>query len=94
MVQITEVRALPGHRLFVRFADDVRGEVDLSHLVGQGVFEAWRDEAFFAQVHLGEHGQIAWSDQIDLCPDAIYMQITGRSVSQVLSKANGAASHA
>ena len=55
------------------------GEVDLRHLVGKGVFALWEDCAAFEQVYIGDVGQIAWSDTIDICPDAVYMQITGET---------------
>ncbi len=36
---MVEVKALPGYRVWVRFADGVAGEVEFSHLVGKGMFE-------------------------------------------------------
>jgi len=36
------------------------------------------DEAFFRTVHIGRYGQIAWSEDIEICPDAAYQEITGR----------------
>jgi hypothetical protein len=59
-------------------ADGVSGVVDLSDSVGRGVFAPLRDEAFFKIVHLGDHGQIAWSNEIEICPDAAYLEITGK----------------
>ena len=41
------------------------------------MFAAWLDHSFFVGVHIGPCGSIAWSDRIDLCDDALYMQITG-----------------
>lgn len=31
-------------------------------------------------VHLSSMGAVAWSDEIELCPDALYMQLTGTTV--------------
>lgn len=76
MYMPVDVTPLPGHRLRLRYADGVEGEVDLSHLAGKGVFAAWDDPAFFANVSIGSSGEIRWSDEIDLCPDALYLQIT------------------
>jgi hypothetical protein len=50
--------------------------VELSDLAGQGVFKAWEDEKFFAQVHVGPGRQIRWNDKIELCPGAIYLKLT------------------
>ena len=55
------------------------GEVDLSDLKGRGVFTAWEDERFFRAVHLAAHGAVEWGNDIDLCPDALYVQLTGQS---------------
>ena len=68
-----------GYRIWLRYADGVEGEVNLSHLVGKGVFAAWRHPDFFAGVHIAAGDGIAWSEELDLCPDALYLQITGKS---------------
>jgi len=69
------VKALPGYKLWVKYSDGVEGQVDLSYLVGKGVFSLWNDENLFKKVYIGSGGEIAWSDEIDLCPDSIYMKI-------------------
>jgi hypothetical protein len=79
----TLARAAPGYRLFLRYDDGTEGEVDLSSLVGRGVFKAWQDVAFFQSVKLGPYGEIMWGDQIDLCPDAMYLRLTRRTPEQV-----------
>ena len=71
------MRALEPYRIWLRYDDGVEGEVDLSDVAGDGVFAAWDDPAFFAGVHLGPASSIAWSERIDLCSDALYMEITG-----------------
>jgi len=38
MFKATTVKPLPGYRLFIHYTDGTEGEVDLSHLVGKGVF--------------------------------------------------------
>ena len=53
MVRPISVSALPNLRIKVVFSDGTQGSVDLSELAGQGVFKAWEDEKFFAQVHVG-----------------------------------------
>ena len=79
MFKPVEVKAPPDYKLWVKHADGVEGEVDLSHLAGRGVFVLWNDYAAFKKVYLGEHGEIAWSDEIDICPDKVYMDITGKT---------------
>ena len=79
MVRPTAVSVLPGHRIWLRYADGTEGEVDLSDLVGRGVFAAWNDKEFFASVRLDESGALAWGEEIELCPDALYLILTGKA---------------
>ena len=65
------------YRIWLRYDDGVEGEVDLSDVAGAGVFAAWEDHSFFASVHLGPAGSIAWSERIDMCGDSLYLEITG-----------------
>jgi hypothetical protein len=74
-----EVKALSDYRIWVRFADGVEGEVDLSRLAGRGVFSSWQDYKVFQQVRIGPGGEIAWSEEMELCPDSLYLQITGKA---------------
>jgi hypothetical protein len=83
MVRPTEVKALEGYRLWLRYSDGVEGEVDLSHLVGRGIFKAWEDKAFFEEVRIDEAGAVSWGEVIDLCPDALYLKLTGKRPEEV-----------
>jgi hypothetical protein len=75
-----EVKALPGYRIWLRYDDGAQGEIDLSDIAERGVFQAWTDSAVFDAVKLGPHGAIEWSPDLDLCPDAMYMRLTGKTV--------------
>jgi len=79
-VQVTPLR---DYKLRLRYDDGVEGEVDLSHLVSNGVFGVWKDLAAFTDVSIGANGEIRWSDEIELCPDALYLQITGKTPEEV-----------
>jgi hypothetical protein len=82
MIRPLKITALPGHKIRVDYADGVSGFVDLSDSVGRGVFAPLQDETFIKKVHVGDHGQIAWTDEIEICPDAAYLEITGRRSSE------------
>jgi hypothetical protein len=73
---MVHVRALPGYRLEVRFADGVEGIVDLSQDLWGPVFEPLKDPVRFAEVGLDEHGAPCWPNGADLAPDAIYQDLT------------------
>lgn len=79
MFKPLEVEALSNYKLWVKYSDGVEGEVDLSHLVEKGVFLLWNDYGAFQKVYIGDNGEIAWSDKVDICPDSIYMKITGKT---------------
>lgn len=79
MFKPIQVKPLPEYRLWIEYADGVAGEVDLSHLAGKGVFALWDDDDTFKQVYIDESDAIAWSEEIALCPDALYMRITGKT---------------
>jgi hypothetical protein len=83
MFKPVEVKALPNYKLWLKYTDGVEGEVDLSHLVGKGVFALWNDYTAFEKVYIGPSGEIAWSEEIDICPDSVYMKITGKTPQQL-----------
>ena len=80
----TAVEAREGYRIWLSFSDGAEGEVDLSHLAGNGVFLVWNDRACFESVHLTSYGAIAWTRDAELCADALYMQMTGSSVEELM----------
>lgn len=94
MRKIVEVQVLSGYRLNVRFDDGVSGTIDLSDLVGKGVFGLWKDRRFFAQVRIGTGGELAWGDRVDLCPDATYLRVTGKTPEEVFPGLDPGSSHA
>jgi hypothetical protein len=89
MVRPIEVRPVGRYRIWLRYQDGTEGEIDLSHLAGRGVFAAWDDEAVFDQVRLGAHGAIEWPGNLDLCPDALYLRLTGKRPEDVFSGPDG-----
>ena len=79
LFKLTHLAVLPGYRLHLEYEDGVTGDVDLSRLVGKGVFQLWSDPEAFQVVCIGSGGEVRWSDEVDLCADALYMEITGKS---------------
>ena len=72
------VRALDPYRIWLRYPDGVEGEVDLSRLADQEAFAVWtQDPASFSGVYVSDSGAVCWSDELDICSDALYMRITG-----------------
>jgi hypothetical protein len=77
-MRVTKVKRIPGYRLDVEFDDGVHGIVDLSDFAGVGVFAAWLKPGFFEQVAITSDGALAWPGDLDLCPDALYVRVTGK----------------
>jgi Protein of unknown function (DUF2442) len=67
--KIVTCKPRPNYRVWIRFDDGLEGEVDLSYLVGQGVFSAWESVEFFNQVKIDpKTDTLTWGDDIDLDP--------------------------
>ena len=87
MIKAVQVEALPELRVRVRFEDGVEGIADLSRFSGKGVFRIWNEEGLFERVRIGSSGEVEWSDEVAICPDALYLEVTGKSVDQVFPNA-------
>ena len=74
---------LPDYKVEVSYPDGTTGQIDMSDSVRSGVFCSLSDHAFFNTVHIGEFGQIAWSEDLEICSDAAYREITGAISSEV-----------
>ena len=74
---VVEVRAEPGHCLFVRFKDGVAGRVKFRPEQLTGALASLLDGKFFEQVFI-DYGAVAWPGEIDLAPDAMYAEISQR----------------
>lgn len=90
------IEAIPraNHRLFLRFNDGTAGEVDLGPLVGRGVFAAWLVPGTFERVAITEAGALEWPGGLDLCPDALYLQMTGKRPEELFPVLQKLAAHA
>jgi hypothetical protein len=65
--------------LWVRFDDASEGRVDLSDIAGRGVFKAWDDPAVWSAVRVEPGSRtVTWPGEIDLDPDVLYSDVTGK----------------
>jgi len=83
MHRIAGIKVLKDYKLDLVFDDGKRGIVDLSHLVGKGVFAPWGDYRVFRDVRIDASGELTWGKEVDLCPDALYMKVTGQKPEDV-----------
>jgi len=84
MKHIVFLSVLPNLQLSLRFDDGEEGVLDLSGEPRTGVFEAWNDPDHFAKVEIGDSGRsLVWPNEVDLCADSLWLQLTGRAPEEV-----------
>lgn len=77
------VKALDNYRIWIRFDDGAEGELNLSRHAGRGVFKAWKDREFFEAVEVMDYDAIAWPGDLSMCGDALYMELTGKTLEEI-----------
>ncbi|MDR1763947.1 MAG: DUF2442 domain-containing protein [Dysgonamonadaceae bacterium] len=77
LAKLLEVKALNDYSIFVKYEDGTQGVVDLKHLAHKGVFTEWDKNNLFNNVYIADYGAIAWNEDLDICPDSIYLQLKG-----------------
>lgn len=78
------VEARDGLAIWIEYDDGEQGLVDLSHMADGSAFAGWSDRTYFETVHINEEIRaIEWGDDLQLCPDSLYLNLTGRSWEEV-----------
>ena len=76
MVRLVEARYVRDYVIWVRFSDDVAGEVDLRDELDGPVFEPLRRIEAFQDVRLHpELHTIVWPNGADLAPEFLYERV-------------------
>lgn len=65
------------YKLLVEFEDGISGIIDLEKW--KDVFKAWENEESFKHFKITDDKKIEWSEQIDMDPDAFYLQLVGKT---------------
>ena len=76
---LKSAEALPSYKLNLEFADGVKGEIDLSSIVGKGVFSFWNNEENFKNYIINDMNKLEWKNEIDMDPDAFYLQLINKT---------------
>jgi hypothetical protein len=82
MIWVTEARALPDHRLWIRFSDGKEGEVDLKELIfvdTRPIVAALKDPAVFSAINV-DMDTVVWANGFDLAPEFLYSHAKCRAV--------------
>lgn len=80
--KLLSVEPRQNYRIFLRFADGVAGEVDLTGSLRGSMFEPLREPTYFAQVRLAEYGAPVWPNGLDLAPDSLHDRLVAQSSKQ------------
>jgi hypothetical protein len=82
-MKIIDAKPLPNFCLHLHFDHGESGAVNLSDLAGRGVFEAWNVPEVFQSVSVSDEGAVRWPGDIDLCPDSLYLRMTGKQAAEI-----------
>jgi hypothetical protein len=93
-MKIVFVKPASKFAIEVGFEDGAHGIVDLADIAGRGVFLAWLEEGVFEKVKVTEVGALEWPGELDLCPDAIYLRLTGKSPEELFPSLKRQLAHA
>jgi hypothetical protein len=72
---VTFVKPLPYHRIYVELASGRRGVFDLSPYLDHGVFRELKDPAYFSRVGI-QHGAVTWPHDQDIAPETLLAEMT------------------
>ncbi len=84
--RVTDVNHVKDFRLQLRFSDGTVAEIDFRRQIeGRGgVFAPLQEVDYFRQVTVDhEAGTLVWPNGVDLCPDVLYAEATGRSIEEM-----------
>ena len=80
---LIQVKAINQYSIWLKYDDGTEGVVDLSHLINKPIFQNWKEPEFFDKVYIDtETGAVAWDENIELCPDNLYLKIKGITFEQ------------
>ncbi len=70
---IVSVTPLENFSLLLEFNNGEKRIADISDLLNKPVYQPLKDEELFKKVHIIHDYTIAWNDEIDMCPDSLYL---------------------
>lgn len=74
--RIVDARHAGGYRVWLRFADGLSGEVDLTSELWGAVFEPLKDAAEFAKLRVDfDTDTITWPNGADLSPSLLHAEL-------------------
>jgi hypothetical protein len=81
MIWVTDAKALPDYRQWVRFSDNTDGEIDLKEFIAsdaRSTVAALRDQTAFSAIRV-ELDTVVWANGFDLAPEYLYARAKARA---------------
>ena len=93
---VVSAQYISDYKIEVVFDDGRSGVVDFSaYLARGGVFERFRDLAFFRSFSVNEElGVLTWGDEVDIAPETLYAEATGEPLPRWMAEDQACASEA
>ncbi len=80
MIKIVKIIPKENFKLWLKFEDGLEGTVDLAEVKGKGVFRIWEKPGVFEKAFFNiKSGAVAWNKDVEICADALYLKISGKS---------------
>lgn len=73
LIAICDVRPLEDYKLFLKFNNGEERIFDVKPLLEKQVYSPLKDLELFNKVHIIYDYTIAWNNEIDMCPDSLYL---------------------
>ncbi len=73
LMSIQNVKPLDDYKLFLQFSNGEERVFDVKPLLEKPVFSPLKDISLFKKVHIIYDYTIAWNEDIDMCPDSLYL---------------------
>jgi hypothetical protein len=82
-MKIKQVAYTHDYIFHIVFEDGVEGDVNLEQTVEVGIFRILKDKNMFAKAYT-KGRSIAWSDELEIDADTIYLELTGKRIEEVM----------
>jgi hypothetical protein len=83
-MKVQEVKYISDYTISIKFDDGVSGTIQLNDLVEKGIFQVLQDKTQFAKVYTNGYA-VAWSSELEIDATAIYSELTGKHLGEVLN---------
>jgi len=78
-----KVKSNGQYRIFISYSDGTEGILDLDYLKEKPIFHKWASPDFFNSVYINQpENAISWDEDIELCPDNLYLKLKKMSFSE------------